>query len=65
MRNNSGESKLDLAFLYSDPLLLEIDKYDPVSKKTKKILIDFNEPLEADQEFDGIITALRKTKRNV
>jgi hypothetical protein len=63
LRGNSVDSKLDFAFLYSDPLLIEIDNQDKESKKWKKELVEFNEPLETELEFDGIVLALKKTKR--
>ena len=62
LRGNSVDSKLDFAFLYSDPLLIEIDYQDKESKKWKKELVEFNEPLETELEFDGIVLALKKTK---
>ena len=58
-----SESKLDLVFLYSDPLLIEVEKYDTKTKKWGKELVEFNEPLETELEFDGIVQALKKTKR--
>ena len=48
LRINSVESKLDMAFLYSDPLLIEIEYKDHVTKKWRKELVDFNEPLETE-----------------
>jgi hypothetical protein len=38
----SNNSTLDMAYLYADPLLIE------VQTTTKKLLVDFNKPLEID-----------------
>ncbi len=54
---------MDFVYLSSDPLLLELDVYDSQTKRTRRELVDFNEPLETEQEFDGIVQALKKTKK--
>jgi hypothetical protein len=52
-----------MVFLHSDPILIEVDYKDQVTKRWRKELVDFNEPLETEQEFDGITMALKKTKK--
>jgi len=42
------ESTLDMGFLHSDPILIEVDYKDQVTKRWRKELIDFNEPLETE-----------------
>jgi hypothetical protein len=63
LRGNSTESTLDMAILHPDPLLIEVEIKDQVTKRWRKELVDFNEPLEAEQEFEGIAFALKKTKK--
>ena len=58
MNNKSANnSTLDLAYIYADPLLIE------VGVGSKRELVDFNKPLEIDKEFDNIVECLRKTKK--
>jgi hypothetical protein len=40
--------------LHSDPILIEVEFKDQVTKRLRKELVDFNEPLETELEFEGI-----------
>ncbi len=42
---------------------MEIESKDPVKNKKIKKLIDFNEPLDTEQEFESIVAALKKIKK--
>jgi hypothetical protein len=53
-RLTSTESTLDMVFLHSDPILIEVEFKDQVTKRLRKELVDFNEPLETELEFEGI-----------
>lgn len=41
----SNNSTLDLAYIYADPLLIEVLLTGPGNRKT---LVDFNQPLDID-----------------
>ena len=47
-----------MAYLYADPLMIEVQL-----TVSKKVLVDFNKPLEIDSEFEKILECIRKTKK--